>query len=341
MRVTKEGPSNAQQIIIPMGVTGIKLVSVIVPCYNEVGNINRTFDELLAVAANHHYRFEIIAINDGSIDDTWDVIQSYVHGHSEIVGINQMANFGQSAAYQAGFDQAVGEYVITVSADLEIPVENIVRIIELLDAGYDFVNTHRVERWGGAKDIRQAKSGMANRIIRAISGVNIADRGSGMKGFRKLVADQLKLYGDMHRFIPDYLSLYGAKATEFDVEFQDRDYGESAYKNSSRAMKVILDLLTLSFMLSFARKPFNMMPGRLFGFTGVIIACAGGAIGLYLTALKIMGENIGGRPLLIAAVLMIIVGFQSLMMGLLGELVLRIYFESSGRKTYTTREIIL
>ena len=190
------------------------------------------------------------------------------------------------------------------------------------------------------KIVRKVKSGVANKFIRAISGVDIMDRGSGMKGFKRILMDQLKLYGDMHRFIPDYLSLYGAKITEFEVEFNDRDYGTSAYLNSSRTIKVILDLLTLSFMLYLAKKPFNMMPGRLFGFTGVLLALMGGGIGVYLTLLKIMGQDIGGRPLLIASVLLIIIGFQSLMMGLLGELILRIYFESSGRKTYTTREII-
>ncbi len=317
-----------------------KLVSIIIPCYNEEKNIDRTFDGLLKLVDNHKYNFEIIAVNDGSKDGTWGVIEKYARENHQIIGINQMANFGQSAAYQAGFDMSKGEYVVVLSADLEISLDNIDRVIEYLDQGYDCVNTHRVGRWGSEKGSRQVKSGAANKLIAKISGVDIKDRGSGLKGFSRPMVTNVRFYGEMHRFIPDYLSAYGAKIIEFDVEFQDRDYGASAYVGHKRTIKVVLDLLTLTFMLYFAKKPFYMMPGRLFGFSGAVIAGVGGLIGMYLTVLKIMGESIGGRPLLIAAVLMLIVGFQSMMMGLLGELMLRIYFESSGRTTYTSRQVV-
>jgi hypothetical protein len=166
------------------------------------------------------------------------------------------------------------------------------------------------------------------------------DRGSGMKGFRRVLIDNLKLYGEMHRFIPDYLSLFGAKMIEFDVEFKDRDFGVSAYSGSKRTVKVLLDLMTLAFLLYFAKKPFRMMPGRLFGFTGVIITGLGSLGLIYLFILKLMGESIGSRPLLMLVVLMVIVGIQSVMMGMLGELMMRVYFEASDRKTYTVREKI-
>jgi dolichol-phosphate mannosyltransferase len=289
----------------------------------------------------HKYDFEIIAVNDGSTDKTWEVIEAYANGHKEIIGINQMSNFGQSAAYQAGFDFARGEYIVIVSADLEIPLDNIDPVIHYLDDGYDFVNTNRVGRWGKE---RAVKSDMANKIIGRISGVDMQDRGSGMKGFKRVLVNNLKLYGEMHRFIPDYVSVYGARMIEwmieFEVGFNDRDYGQSAYTGSKRTVKVLLDVFTLAFMLYFARKPFWAMPGRLFGFTGAIIAGGGGLIGLYLFVLKLMGQSIGRRPLFIAAVLMIIVGVQSMMMGMLGELILRIYFESSRKKPYTSRQIV-
>jgi glycosyltransferase involved in cell wall biosynthesis len=319
-----------------------KLVSIVIPCYNEEKNINRTFDALLELIKGHKYNFEIIAVNDGSKDDTWGVIERYAKKHDEIIGINQMMNYGLSAAYQTGFDLSTGYYVLTVAADLEIPLDNINRVLSYLDQGYDFVNTHRVGRWGDSKLSRQLTSGVANKIIQRISKVKIEDTGSGMKGFSRIMIDNFRLYGEMHRFIPAYLSTYGAKYTEFDVEFKDRDYGTSFYASGfNRTVKVMLDLQTLTFMLYFAKKPFYMMPGRLFGFTGALIAGAGGLVGVYLTILKIfLGQSIGGRPLLTASVLMIIVGFQSMMMGLLGELLLRIYFESSGRKTYTTREVV-
>jgi glycosyltransferase involved in cell wall biosynthesis len=246
-----------------------------------------------------------------------------------------MGNFGQSCAYQAGFDASDGDYVLTVSADLEIPLENLSKVVELLEQGYDFVNTNRKNRWG----VKTAKSEMANKITSRISGVYMQDQGSGMKGFTRVLVDNLKFYGDMHRFIPHYLTVYGAKMIEFDVEFKDRDFGVSAYKGTNRTIQVLLDIITLVFMLKFARKPFTMMPGRLFGFTGAVISGVGSLGIAYLTVLKILGYSIGDRPLLIASVLMLVVGVQLVMTGLLGELMMRIYFESSSRKTYAVREI--
>lgn len=315
-----------------------KLVSIVIPCFNEQENIKKTFDNLLEIIRNSKYSFEIIAVDDGSKDETWEVIRKYANTHPEIKGIKQMTNFGQSCAYMAGFDMATGDYVVIVSADMETPLENINKVIEYLENGYDFVNTNRAQRWGSGGRAKQ--SGIANLIIGKISKVYMKDRGSGMKGFTKNIAKNLKLYGDMHRFIPDYVSVFGAKMVEFDVEFKDREYGVSNYKGQRRTFKVMLDIMTLAFMLYFARKPFRAMPGRLFGFTGAILSGVGGVFGIYLFILKLMGHSIGNRPLLTLAVLLIIVGIQSMMLGMLGELMMRIYFESSGKKTYFTREII-
>lgn len=317
-----------------------RLVSIIVPCYNEEENINRTFDGLLELIKNHRYAFEIITVDDGSKDGTWSVIRKYANTHPEIRGVNLMTNFGQSCAYMAGFDMAAGDYVLTVSADLETPLENINKVIDLLDEGCDFVNTNRAQRWGGGKSGKAKQSGLANFIIGKISGVHMKDRGSGMKGFRREIVKNLKLYGEMHRFIPDYVSVFGAKMTEFDVDFKDRDFGASYYKGHKRTFKVMLDIMTLAFMLYFAKKPFKAMPGRLFGFTGATISGLGGLMGVYLLILKLLGHSIGNRPLLTLSVLLIIVGVQSMMLGMLGELMMRTYFESSGRKTYMVREIL-
>ena len=317
-----------------------KTVSIVIPCYNEEENIKKTLDGLLELIRNHKYSFEIIAINDGSKDGTWEVIRKYANAHSEIKGVNQMANFGQSCAYMTGFDIASGDYVVTISADLETSLENVNRVIDYLDDGYDFVNTNRAQRWGSGKSGRAKQSGLANMIIGKVSKVYMKDRGSGMKGFKKNIVKDLRLYGEMHRFIPDYVSVYGAKMIEFDVDFKDREYGVSYYKGQKRTFKVILDIMTLAFMLNFARKPFGAMPGRLFGFTGAILSGVGGIFGVYLLVLKLMGNSIGNRPLLTLSVLLIIVGIQSMMLGMLGELIMRIYFESSGKKTYLIREIV-
>lgn len=320
------------------------LISIVIPCYNEEKNINRTLDDLLSLAQSKGYDFEILPVNDGSKDDTWEVIKQYAAKHKNIHGINLMGNFGQSAAYQAGFDNSRGEYVLTISADLEIPVENVVSVIEKLDEGYDFVNTNRKGRHNAIsteKGTRQVKSGVANKLIARISHVNMEDRGSGLKGFRRILIENLRLYGEMHRFIPDFVSIYRPKMIEFDVEFKDRDFGVSAYKGSKRTIKVLLDLVTLWFLLYFAKKPFYAMPGRLFGFTGAILAGLGGITGAYLSFLKLfLGIPIGNRPLLILAMMLVVVGVQSFMLGLIGELMMRIYFEASGRKTYVIRELL-
>ncbi len=319
-----------------------KLISIVIPCYNEEKNINRTLDDLLSLAESNGYDFELIPVNDGSKDTTWDVIKGYAQKHKSIHGINLMGNFGQSAAYQAGFDMSKGEYVLTISADLEIPVENVVAVIEKLDEGYDFVNTNRKGRHNAIsteKGTRQVKSGVANKLIAHISHVHMEDRGSGLKGFRRILIENLRLYGEMHRFIPDFVSVYRPKMIEFDVEFKDRDFGVSAYKGSKRTIKVLLDLVTLWFLLYFAKKPFYAMPGRLFGFTGAILAGLGCLTGAYLSFLKLfLGIPIGNRPLLILAMMLVVVGVQSFMLGLIGELMMRLYFESSGRKTYVVRE---
>ena len=317
-----------------------KLISIVIPCINEEKNINRTLDGFLDIIKSHKYDFEIIAVNDGSKDNTWSVIEKYAKQHSIIHGVNFMRNFGQTAAYQAGFDRSKGDYVLICSADLEIPLHNINKVIDYLDDGYDFVNTHRDGRWGEEKAERQVKSSYANKLIAKISGVDMKDRGSGMKGFKRVLIDNLNLYGEMHRFLPDYVSQFGAKMIEFDVEFKDRDFGVSHYKGHKRTVKVLLDLITLAFMLYYARKPFRAMPGRLFGFTGAVISGFGGLGILYLTVLKLLGESIGSRPLLLISVVMVIVGLQSMMMGMLGEMMMRTYFESSKAKTYTVREFI-
>jgi len=323
-----------------------KLISIVIPCYNEEKNIDKTIDEIIEVEKTlEKYKFEIIAVNDGSKDDTWKVIKKYSQKYDNVIGINQMTNFGQSMAYQAGFDVSNGEYLITVSADLEIPLENLTKVIEKLEEGYDLVNTNRVGRWGGddlsgeGKD-RAMKSGYANRLIKKISGMDIQDRGSGMKGLTKPLYKNLKFYGEMHRFIPDYVSVYGAKIIEFDVNYKEREYGESYYKGHKRTVKVLLDLTTLVFMLYFARKPFNMMPGRLFGFTGAVM----GALGFFITSFLVlekfvMGTDIGTRPLFLLGALMMLLGIIMVMLGMLGELLMRTYFESTGRKPYMSREI--
>jgi glycosyltransferase involved in cell wall biosynthesis len=315
-----------------------KLVSIVIPCYNEEKNIDRTFDGLLEVAKNPKYNYEIIAVNDGSKDGTWGVIESYAKRNELIKGINLMRNHGMGQAYNAGFDHAKGDYIVIVSADLEIPLENIHKVVGHLDNGYDFVNTNRRGRWNETG--RKIGTSGANYIISKISRVKMNDNGSGMKGFTRQLADNLRFYGETHRFIAALASVYTENIIEFDVDFKDRDYGSSAYGSGKRTLKVMLDLVTLTFLLYFARKPFWTMPGRIFGFAGAVMAGLGGLGSFYLFVLKLIGESIGNRPLFTVSILLVVLGIQSMMLGMLGELMVRIYFESSGRRDYTIREVV-
>lgn len=315
-----------------------KLISIVIPCYNEEGNMEENVREIHSLLSSHHYKFEIICVNDGSKDNTWTKIKDLASKYPEVKGIDLMRNHGLTQAYMAGFDMAKGDYVITIAADLEIPVVNLIEVIKKLDEGYDFVNTNRKQRWGEAS--RALPSKIANSLISNISGVSMQDTGSGLKGYRRVIIDNFKMYGEMHRFIPSYLAGFGAKMIEFDVEYKERKYGKSSYGGLSRTFKVLLDIFTLAFILNMTKKPFMALPGRLFGAVGALVMSLGGLGALYLLVLKIMGESIGSRPLFFVSIIMIVVGIQLVTTGFLGELVMRTYFEASSRKTYTVREIV-
>lgn len=315
-----------------------KMISIVVPCYNEEGNMEPNINGLRDVLSKTNRDYEIICVNDGSKDGTWAKIKELSQKYHEVKGVDLMRNHGLTQAYMAGFDASKGDYVITVAADLEIPLENLIKVISYLDEGYDFVNTNRKSRWSKAS--RSFPSKVANALISKISGVSMQDTGSGMKGFDRVLVENFKMYGEMHRFIPSYLAAFGAKMIEFDVEYKERTFGKSSYGGLSRTIKVLLDIFTLFFMLNLVKKPFFALPGRLFGALGAMIMSLGGLGAFYMLILKIMGESIGGRPLFFVSILMIVVGVQMFTLGMLGELMMRTYFESSGRKTYTIRETV-
>lgn len=319
------------------------LVSIVIPCCNEEKNIERFEKELFPELEKLKYDYEVIAVDDGSTkDNTWETLKKLSEKNPKFIALKHSRNYGMGAAYQTAFDKSQGEYVITYSSDLEIHPKFIAQVVEKMDEGYDMVNTHRKGRWqgNGAKSLlRTLPSKMANRMIERISGVSVADTGSGLKGFRRFIIDNLRIYGDMHRFLPAYSGLYTKKVAEFEVDYHDRTYGQSAYGSIKRTFAVFLDLFAMKFMLSFATKPFSMMPGRVFGTYGLLAFFVGSLMGVYLVGLKVFtGASIGGRPMLLAAVVFVVAGFQLIVTGLLGELLMRIYFESSGRKVYIVSE---
>ena len=323
-----------------------KLISVVMPCYNEEENIERYEKELIPVLENMEHDYEILLVDDGSHkDDTWGAIRKLAEKFEKVKGLKHSRNYGMGAAYQTGFDRAKVDYILIYSSDLEIKPEEIGSVVKKMDEGFDLVNTHRKGRWsegsGVASILRRVPSKIANMLIKKISGVSVKDTGSGLKGFKSFITANLKIYGDMHRFLPAYASLYTKEMTEIEVEYQERTYGESAYGSIMRTFSVFLDLFTMKFMLSFATKPFTMMPGRLFGSTGFVSFLIGSAATLYSLFLKFgLGQPIGDRPLFIGGLLLTVFGMQLIMTGLLGELMMRTYFESSGRTPYLVSEEI-
>jgi len=319
-----------------------KLVSIAIPCYNEEGNIKRFEKELISYL-NGKLDYEIIAVDDGSCDKTWEKLVKLSSKHKNFTAIKHSRNYGMGAAYQTAFEASKGEYVLTFSSDLETDPKYIIEVVKKMDGGFDMVNTYRKGRWteaGGLKSaLRTYPSHMANNLIEKISGIRVKDTGSGLKGFRRFIIDNLKIYGDMHRFLPAYSSLYTKKFAEIPVEYQERTYGKSSYGSIKRTFTVFLDLLSLKFMLSFATKPFSMMPGRIFGTVGLMTFGLGSLIAIVLIFEKIfMNENLSDRPLFVVSLIFVVIGIQLIMTGLLGELLMRIYFESSGRKAYIVSE---
>lgn len=307
-------------------------ISVIVPVYNEAPNLRPLAAKLVDNLRPLGRTFEIILIDDGSDDDSPQILKA-LHGEfPEINVIIFRRNFGQSAAMTAGFDAASGDVVVSMDGDLQNDPRDIPAVISRLEEGYDMVSGWRKKR----KDrflSRRLPSMIANWIIGRATGVRLHDYGCSLKAYRKEVADNLLLYGELHRFIPVLASFYGARITEIPVTHHPRTMGKSKY-GIGRTFRVIVDLLMLLFFQKFATRPL-----QFFGSSGGVICFTGIVIELYLTWLKLWaGQDIGGRPLLILGVLMIITGILLAGIGLIAELVIRGYYESSGKRIYTVRE---
>jgi glycosyltransferase involved in cell wall biosynthesis len=319
-----------------------KLVSIVIPCYNEEKNIPLLFEGLKKVLDLAPFSYEVILIDDGSKDNTWAELMKLALSEGRVKILRHGRNMGMTQAYQNGFDHAKGDYVLTYSSDIEIDPKEILNVVKKLDEGFDVVNTHRVGRWqtGKASSIlRTLPSKVANELLARITGVRIKDTGSGLKGFRKFVIKNLRMYGEMHRYFVAYCSIYTNKITEIEVDYKERVYGKSSYGSITRTFGVFFDLFSLKFLVAISKKPYSLMPGRLFGSIGIGMFSIGFLISLYLAFEKFaLGLDIGGRPLLIFAVLFMILGVQLFMTGLLGELMMRIYFDVRDRNVYTVKD---
>jgi len=309
-------------------------VSVVVPVYNEECDLVELHDRVTEVLSATGRSYEIIAVDDGSQDRSFEILRSLQEQDDHLVVVRFRRNFGQTAAFSAGFDTARGEIIITIDADLQNDPADIPRLIEVMEEGFDVVSGWRKDR----KDpflSRRLPSILANRLISFVTGVKLHDYGCSLKAYRSDVVKNLHLYGEMHRFIPALASWMGVSVTEIAVRHHARKHGKSKY-GISRTLRVVLDLLTVRFLLSFSARPM-----QLFGLLGMASFGVGFLIGLYLTALKLLyGASISSRPLLLLSVLMLVAGIQLITMGLLAELIVRTYHESQNKTTYVIREVL-
>jgi glycosyltransferase involved in cell wall biosynthesis len=308
-------------------------LSVIIPLYNEEENVQILYEKLRESLTPLVKEYEILFVDDGSSDRTLSILEEIQSKDNRIVVLSLRRNFGQTAAFAAGFDFARGDIVITMDGDLQNDPADISKLLELTK-DHDLVSGWRKKR----KDPffrRRLPSVVANWLISNVTGVKLHDYGCSLKAYRRDVIKNLKLYGEMHRFIPAVASWYGVRVAEVEVAHHPRLKGRSKY-GISRMIKVVLDLITVKFLQSFSTKPI-----QFFGPVGIINVFLGLLISLYLSIDKIFfGHNIGGRPLLLLGVLLIIVGIQLIGMGLLGEMLVRVYHESQRKPTYVIKKIL-
>jgi len=307
--------------------------SVVVPFYNEEEACRLLYERLKRVMDSLGGGYEIIFIDDGSTDRTPEILRGIYESDPMVRVVRLRRNFGQTAALAAGFDRARGDTVISMDGDLQHDPEDIRRLVEKMREGYDIVSGWRKER----KDMlltRRIPSWAANALMRRLSGVPIRDFGTTLKAYRRSIIKNVKLSGELHRFIPALASDLGARITEIPIANIVRPHGKSHY-GLSRTTGVLLDIITVKFLLSYSRTPM-----RIFGFMGLLALLFGFSFGFYEAVQKIVfGHSIGKDALVQLSVLLIILGFQFISLGLLGEMISRIYFESKGKSIYDVEEV--
>lgn len=313
-------------------------ISIVVPLYNEEDNVANLLARVAGVmrpyAKANKVAWEIVAVDDGSRDKTSARMDALVKDYPELVAVHFRRNFGQTAATQAGFDHASGDVIVTIDGDLQNDPKDIPLLLaKMEETGADIVSGWRKERKDNAV-LTNFPSRMANTLLPRITGVKLHDSGCALKAYRADVLKTVRIYGEMHRFIPAIAAMDGAKIEEVVVTHHAREFGKSKY-GIDKSIRVMLDMLQLYFFRRFLRRPIHA-----FGYAGMASFGLGVLGGAYLTALKLSGDDIGGRPLLLLSVMLIILGVQLVGMGLLGEVLVRIYHEPEGRKPYAIRKVV-
>jgi glycosyltransferase involved in cell wall biosynthesis len=305
-------------------------LSVVVPLYNEEESVPELVQQLLQALRPSGERFELVLVNDGSRDGTAEVLERLSREIPELVAVLLRKNYGQTAAMAAGFDVARGEVIVSLDGDLQNDPADIPLLLATLREGYDLVSGWRHQRQDAAIQ-RKLPSRIANRLIGRVTGVRLHDYGCSLKAYRREVLADMRLYGELHRFLPALAFIEGARITEVKVNHRARQYGSSKY-GIDRTFRVLMDLLTVWFMKRFLTRPMYV-----FGFGGLVAIAGSLVASAYLLAIKLMGEDIGNRPLLTLAVVLGLAGVQLFCFGLLAELLIRTYHESQGRPIYRIR----
>lgn len=308
-----------------------QLISIIIPVFNESESIGYLLDEVLNVMQNNKFNCELIVVNDGSNDNTSTVLDELTIKIKELSVISLRKNYGQTAAMAAGFDNSNGEVVITLDGDLQNDPNDIPKLISHINEGYDLICGWRYERKDKLIN-RRIPSKIANKLIANVTGLKLHDYGCSLKAFKKEIVDDIKLYGELHRFLPVLANIEGAKIKEIKVNHRSRKYGSSKY-GIDRTFRVLMDLLTVWFMTKFLTRP---MYG--FGFFGIVSILISFGMTSYLFIIKLLGNDIGNRPMLTFALILGIAGVQLFSFGLLGELLIRTYHESQNRPIYRVRK---
>ena len=309
-------------------------VSIITPIYNERESLPHLIEKINMVMEKNNYTYELICIDDGSVDGTTELLKKLALETDHLKAIILRRNYGQTPAMAAGFQNAKAQVIISLDADLQNDPTDIPLLIEKLAQGYDLVSGWRKNRQD-ATITRLIPSKIANALIGEVTGVKLHDYGCSLKAYRAELLADMNLYGELHRFLPALAFIEGGKITEIPVKHHARQFGQSKY-GLSRTFRVLMDLLTIWFMKKFLTRPMHV-----FGSLGLISLVLGVLLGSYLTFLKFgLAQSIGDRPLLILVVILLITGVQLFSFGLLGELLMRTYHESQNRPIYRVREIV-
>jgi len=314
--------------------SGIDL-SIVIPIYNERESIEKLYKKLDEALSRINLKYEVMLIDDGSTDGTFNELLK-IHRKNKLYKIIRFRkNFGQTPAISAGFSYAEGEVVVTLDADLQNDPLDIQVLLSKMNEGYDIVSGWRKNRKDKAVT-RRFPSIIANKIISKLTGVHLHDYGCTLKAYKKEVVKNINLYGEMHRYIPAIASWMGVKVAEVPVTHHSRRYGKSKY-GVSRTIKVILDIITLKFLLSYSQSPI-----QIFGLVGLFSGLVGFIMTSYLIIMRLFfNQPLADRPLFILSIFIIFIGVQLITIGLLAEVLIRVYHEVQNRSTYVIKDIIL